>query len=331
MVNVSDKTRNYLEMLECEFDKKKFQMFAKDLLNLTTEDIIEDIDRKPQLEQYKKYIDCYQIFAKYQDIKRKSIGIFIVKLLDNKNPANARTLQRNFIAHLMDEYGLNASISAIYSENDSSWRLSFVKQELTVNVGKLQTEVTPAKRFSYLVGKDEPNHTAEVQLLSFIEDNSRKFSIDEIEKMFSVEKVTEEFFENYKENYLKLKEHLEANKEFIEQAKKCGFTSEEFTKKLMGQIVFLYFLQKKGWLGVKLVPQKLSLQEYDEFYEKADIQGKKVLDKYYTNFNGFKRINSNLLEKVKENEAEIAMLSDIFVDSKYDEAWGTGEKRFIRK
>lgn len=28
------------------------------------------------------------------------------------------------------------------------------------------------------------------------------------------------------------------------------FTAEQFAKKLLGQIVFLYFLQKKGWLGV---------------------------------------------------------------------------------
>ena len=26
---------------------------------------------------------------------------------------------------------------------------------------------------------------------------------------------------------------------------------DNFAKKLMGQIVFLYFIQKKGWLGVK--------------------------------------------------------------------------------
>ena len=31
----------------------------------------------------------------------------------------------------------------------------------------------------------------------------------------------------------------------------CGFIGSNFSKKLMGQIVFLYFSQKKGWLGVK--------------------------------------------------------------------------------
>ena len=29
-----------------------------------------------------------------------------------------------------------------------------------------------------------------------------------------------------------------------------GVQTVDFAKKLMGQIVFLYFLQKKGWLGV---------------------------------------------------------------------------------
>ena len=331
MSNISDKTREYLQMLEKGFNKENFYTFVKDLLNLTNEDIKNENEKKPTTEQYSNYIETSQLYAKYIDSKRNAIGVLIIRLKDNKHPANARTLQRNYIAHLMDVYGLNASITAIHSVNDSSWRLSFVKQELTVNVGKLQTKVTPAKRYSYLFGEDEPNHTAKKQLLELLENNDKQYSVDEIEEKFSVEKVTKEFFENYKENYLKLKENLEADKEFIEQSQKWGFTSEEFTKKLMGQIVFLYFLQKKGWLGVKLVPQKLPLEEYNGFYNKADLQGKKILEKYYTNINGEKRISITLLENVKANEKEIEMLSDIFLDSKYDEAWGTGEKRFIRK
>lgn len=330
MINITDKTNEYLKMLKNEFNKEAFCFFIKDLLNLVNEDIKNENEKKPTSEQYSKYIYSSQLFAKYTDDKRNAIGVLIIKLQDNKNPINARTLQRNYIAHLMDSYNLNASISAIYSETDSSWRLSFVKQELTINVGKLQTKVTPAKRYSYLLGKDEPNHTAGKQLLELLENNERKYSLNEIEEKFSVEKVTKEFFENYKENYLKLKESLEKNEEFINESNRCGFTSEEFTKKLMGQIVFLYFLQKKGWLGVGLVPQKLTTDDYNKIYNQSDILEKKILDKYYINFDKGKRINANLLENISQNEAEIAKLSDIFVDTIFDKEWGTGEKNFIR-
>ena len=332
MLEISDKTRNYLTMLEDKFNKEKFFEFIKDLLNLTNEDIVNGKEQHPGTEQYKNYIENAQLYAKYQDDKRRNVGVIVIKLKDNKNPANARTLQRNFIAHLLSEsiYDLDASLTAIYSDTDNTWRLSFVKQELEITVGKLRTKVSPAKRYSYLFGKDEPNHTAKEQLLELLENNNKKYSIEEIEEKFSVEKVTKDFFEKYKDNYLKLKETLEGTPEFVSEAKRCDFTSEEFTKKLMGQIVFIYFLQKKGWLGVKLVPNKLSINEYNQIYDRQDIIGKKVLDKYYINYNGGKIVKKDLLEKLKDNEQEIETLSDIFVDTQYDNEWGTGEKRFIR-
>jgi len=330
MAIVSDRTQKYLDMVEEKFDLNKFQEFIKDLLNLEQSDIQNGKEYNAGSEQYRDYIDIVRLYAEYEDIKRRKIGVLIIKLKDNKMPANARTLQRNYIAHLLQKFELDATLAAIYSNSDDTWRLSFVKQEIDFAEGKFQTKFTPAKRYSYLFGKDEPNHTAKVQLLDLLENNSKKYSVEEIEEKFSVEKVTKDFFERYKENYLLLKETLEGNEEFLSEAKRCDFSSEEFTKKLMGQIVFIYFLQKKGWLGVTLVPQNLSLEDYNEIYTNADVIQRKILDKYYITFNGNKKIKKDLLEKFKENEQEIESLSDIFVHTKFDHKWGTGQKRFIR-
>lgn len=330
MAIASDKTKEYLQMLEEKFDINNFYEFIKDLLNLDNSNIVNGQKLKATSDQYKNYIDTTQLFAKYEDNKRRKIGVLVIKLQNNKLPANARTLQRNYIAHLLDAYNLDASLSAIYSDTDDTWRLSFVKQELDFGEGKLKAKFTPAKRYSYLFGKDEPNHTAKEQLLELLENNNKQYSIEEIEEKFSVEKVTKDFFENYKENYLKLKETLEENEEFISEANRCDFTSEEFTKKLMGQIVFIYFLQKKGWLGVRLVPQLLSMEEYNNIYTKSDIIQKKILDKYYITFNGNKKIKKELLEKYNDNKQEIESLSDIFTNTSFDNKWGSGQKRFIR-
>lgn len=330
MAIASDKTKEYLQMLEDKFDTNNFYEFIKDLLNLESVNIVNGQKLKATSDQYKNYIDTTQLYAKYEDNKRRTIGVLVIKLQDNKLPANARTLQRNYIAHLLDNYNLDASLSAIYSETDDTWRLSFVKQELDFGEGKLKAKFTPAKRYSYLFGKDEPNHTAKEQLLELLENNNKQYTIEEIEEKFSVEKVTKDFFENYKENYLKLKETLECNDEFVSESNRCDFTSEEFTKKLMGQIVFIYFLQKKGWLGVRLVPQLLSMEEYNNIYTKSDIIQKKILDKYYITFNGSKKIKKDLLEKYNDNKQEIENLSDIFINTSFDNKWGSGQKRFIR-
>ena len=168
MINISDRAQKYLDMLEDKFDKESFYEFIKDLLNLENNNIVNGKEQNAGSEQYAHYIDKAQLYAKYEDNKRRNIGVIIIKLKDNKNPSNARTLQRNFIAHLLNFYNLDASLTAIYSDTDDTWRLSFVKQELEIAVGKLRTKVSPAKRYSYLFGKDEPNHTAKEQLLELL-------------------------------------------------------------------------------------------------------------------------------------------------------------------
>ncbi|MCK9268638.1 MAG: Eco57I restriction-modification methylase domain-containing protein, partial [Alkaliphilus sp.] len=73
------------------------------------------------------------------------------------------------------------------------------------------------------------------------------------------EKVTRDFFIQYKEKYLDLKEYLEKNDIFIDEAKKMGLETgefpEQFAKKMMGQVAFLYFLRRGGQPKNKL-PQE---------------------------------------------------------------------------
>ena len=118
--------------------------------------------------------------------------------------------------------------------------------------GKVKTkkEFTPAKRYSFLVGKYEKTHTAKNQLLPLLQNISNNPAIEELEAAFSIEKVTDDFFNQYKDLYIKLYEHFENDNKVKVEFEKAGIDNTRFTKKLLGQIVFLYFLQKKGWLGV---------------------------------------------------------------------------------
>jgi len=45
---------------------------------------------------------------------------------------------------------------------------------------------------------------------------------------------------------------LEANEKEQKHFKEKEISTSDFAKKTLGQIVFLYFLQKKGWFGVKV-------------------------------------------------------------------------------
>jgi type I restriction-modification system DNA methylase subunit len=118
----------------------------------------------------------------------------------------------------------------------------------------VETRLTPARRFSYLVGEGESCHTAQTRFVSLLEDTGVNPTLTDIEEAFSVEAVTKEFFTKYTQLFRDLHEALERlttkDKTVREEFKSKGVNAIELAKKLLGQIVFLYFLQKKGWLGV---------------------------------------------------------------------------------
>ena len=65
---------------------------------------------------------------------------------------------------------------------------------------------------------------------------------------FSIERVTEKFFKTYKEIFDHLKEALKPNKRdniYLRDEKDI----ETFAQRILGRLIFLYFLQKKKWLN----------------------------------------------------------------------------------
>ena len=75
--------------------------------------------------------------------------------------------------------------------------------------GEVIKELTPAKRYSFLVGKNEPNHTCKKQFLSLLKDETIPPTLEELEKAFSVDNVTKEFFDQYKDRFIQLRESMD--------------------------------------------------------------------------------------------------------------------------
>ncbi len=237
-----------------EFNEQQFARFATELFNKF------EITKKTWTvwKEYQNYIESYYQLGSYQHNK-KTIDVLAVKLKKTSSRDRARTMQRNFIAKYLSNADKDAALVAFYGEDPQDWRFSFVKMEYRlqeVEPGKVKPvkELTPAKRCSFLVGRNEPNYTCKKQFLKLIMEEKINPSLEEIEQAFSIENVTKEFFQEYKELYLMVKESLEkviqknpyVKKEFEEK----NISTVDFAKKLLGQIVFIYFLQKKGWLGV---------------------------------------------------------------------------------
>ena len=253
---VQQKTKDLVKnALESSFNLNNFKLFINNLLNQVDFSKSQRISPEEIGSEFKEHIkECYLI-GKYTDKEDKTIHILTVQFNNESSIERARTLQRNFIAkYLKYNPGINSSLVAFFQEDSPDWRFSFVKLDLSLNEkGNIEYDFTPARRYSFLVGKNEFSHTAQSQLAPIIE-NEGDIYISDVEECFQVEKVTKEFFEEYTKLYKKLYSELgliEQKDKFVkEEFEEKNIEKEDFAKKILGQIVFLYFLQKKGWLGV---------------------------------------------------------------------------------
>lgn len=248
--------------LESTFDKEKFENFVRNLLKSFDNNPDAQFTNSGQYipEAYREYIKSFSRIGKYQS-NGNEIDILIVRLQKETSLYRARTMQRNFIArHLNGSRGgkqKDAALVAFVSPDNKDWRFSLVKmdyrfEEMPSGKNKVKEAFTPARRWSFLVGENEKSHTAQQQLLPLFIDDTKP-TLERISEAFNIERVSNEFFEKYRSFFIHAKEELDR---IIDNDKiKADFTQKhintvDFAKKLLGQMVFLYFLQKKGWFGV---------------------------------------------------------------------------------
>ncbi|MFD3157281.1 Eco57I restriction-modification methylase domain-containing protein [Haloimpatiens sp. FM7330] len=325
-----DKT---LEILQHKFNIEEYQKFCMQFLNLTKEQLVLLKEQKINYPVYRDYVYSFLKIADYTDNDGQNMMVLAIKLKNTKAAERARSMQRNLVARLLEDFSIDAALVAFYSDEDTSWRLSYVNLDYEFSAEGLKKKLTPARRYSYLVGENEPNHTAKEQLKNIYLDDKNNPSIKEIEEAFKIEKVTIRFFDEYRKKYLDLKEFLENDGEFLEESDRLGFTSEEFAKKLMGQLAFLYFLQKKGWLGVKAVPHEIQYSEYVKVYDKQNEAVRNVLSKVFKRNNANMKLSYTAIKDLSDIEGDYLSGAFAYYKDKNEPdwgQWGSGDRRFIR-
>ncbi|MBN2379046.1 N-6 DNA methylase [candidate division WOR-3 bacterium] len=242
------------------FDKDRFRNFVLELVNNMDEEKAATWTVQYIKDAFKPHISRYDRLATYTSPNGEKLDVLIVYLTEDYKLERTRAGLRNFVAdHLKKRAEKDAALVAFVSPSEKQWRFSYVKMEYATvekESGKIGLDIhlTPARRFSYIVGEEESCHTAQTRFLDLLKETKKNPTLADIEEAFSVEAVTKEFFVKYAELFNVIREKLDELVKLNNQLKDEFSTKEistvEFSKKLMGQIVFLYFLQKKGWLGV---------------------------------------------------------------------------------
>ena len=198
-----------------------------------------------------------------------SIAVYEVELSDKVIIERNRAGIRNLLCTNWRGMGCAGAFMFCYRQNESVLRFSYVSEALSFTEdGSLKKESTDTKRFTYLLGEGHRSRTAIEQ---FEKLKKSSLGLKDVTKAFSVEALSDSFFKEYKKQYEDIVEFVTgkrmikgANNKWKEEVtgESCAEIMREFAafpdaekavrdyvKKLMGRLVFIQFLQKKGWMG----------------------------------------------------------------------------------
>lgn len=171
----------------------------------------------------------------------RSLAIYTFEVNDNVLINRNRKELREITARTIDQSVIHGVLAFYYSKNVSDYRLTFIAKQTSFNEdGELIKTETSPKRYTFLLGENEPCRTASERLFELIsKKKTTSIKLADVIDAFSVERLNKEFFAGYKAQYNKFLQQLSDNKQ-----------NRDYVKKLLGRLVFLQFLQKKGWMGV---------------------------------------------------------------------------------
>ena len=234
---------------------------------------------------------------KKEDVQRIK-EIYAVLSFDEKLPVfliEAKTLTPSFIRSVTTTFDKQyLHFLLIFSVDYSEVIFVFPKRE-KVEAGKHKLKLT-----KLTINKEEiidkKEHYTVIEILSniyFEKENTWRDVWRKWNKAFSVERVTEAFFKDYKNIFFTLRKELDKQKIPRKEA-------HEFTLQFLNRIMFIYFISKKRWLEYpKFVEwlwtsyKKLNKYGSDEFYE---IWLKQI---FFKAFNNRSNEITNLPEEVK--------------------------------
>lgn len=253
-------------LLESPYQRKVWKSF---LQTQFTNNKLNAEDRPILLSDKTLSKQCLSL-GNYEVDEYTKIGIFEVELNEKVNITRNRVALRNLIKDITKQV---SGAMVVFVQGDK-WRFSYISKRKIKNkdTNEIQDKETAPKRYTYLFGKNEKALTASIRFDRLIQkqrENIFQFlTLNDFEEAFSVEKLSKEFFKNYKDTYedfvqfLTGKRYGKQGNKYVEQVihepnwqltslfNKDEKQARDFCKRMMGRIVFLYFIQKKGWLAV---------------------------------------------------------------------------------
>lgn len=252
----------------------------EDFLEFLSDFLPEDYTQ----EEEQTYYDYTNIEDGYKLGTCDSLDLDVFEFRTKSERDPRVTLTREVVS-FMKKYGSNQNALVVfYSDESHNWRLSLITTDYEVVNGKVKPLYSNPRRFSFRLGGECKAHTPQTmlfkkgQICEHTENGKTITPIEDLKNRFALEVVSKQFFDEYKVFYEDFVQYITGNRyvkaggkgkyerkavskentKIFNQFKKlanddyelaCKYV-RDYIKKFMGRLVFLQFLQKKGWLGV---------------------------------------------------------------------------------
>ena len=189
-----------------------------------------DVASRPELLDTNAEGDQSYFIGQMDDTDGRLLGFFYTRVAEGSDVRRKRVGLRKLISPYL-KYDVDGAIAVF--DDGRHWRLSYICD--------LKEGSTSAKRFSYIMGDERGQYKTPLERLDKIARLNGRIKLSDLKESFSVDALSDEFFNEYHIHYDRIVAELT-------RQGKSGAVYHDYVKKLMGRIVFLYFLQKKGWL-----------------------------------------------------------------------------------
>ena len=198
-----------------------------------------DVLTQPELIDTSSLGDSSHYVGQMEDTEGRLLGFFYTHVAEGSDVRRKRVGLRKLIQPYL-RYEVDAAIAVF--DDGQHWRLSYICDH--------KEGTTSAKRFSYVLGDKQGQYKTPLERLDKVAAKAGRFKMEDLKDAFSVDALSKEFFDEYHRHYDRI---LRTTVELISKDPTLysGLSKlfADYIKKMMGRIVFLHFLQKKGWLN----------------------------------------------------------------------------------
>ena len=186
---------NYKEVIESRYNRHQWQLLLHDIFGSKV-DFWEnpfEITTNSQLSKHTLWLGTITLSD------GETISVYEVELSDTVDIERNRRGIRDMLLTDWRNNGNAGAFMFCYRKNESVLRFSYVSEAWPFSEdGTYQKESTDAKRFTYLLGEGHRSRTA-IQQFEMLKVSSQK--LKDLTKAFSVDAVSDMFFDEYKKNY----------------------------------------------------------------------------------------------------------------------------------